>query len=116
MSRGDRSRRGADGRLVAWSPIGLPFNYGSIPGTLAQDGQEVDAILVGPRVPVGEVVEAPVAGIVGFRDAGGDDPKVVCGVPTAWDRRVIVVFFTVYATVKTLLGDRSRFDGVRWAP
>lgn len=95
-----------------WSPFPLPFHYGSLPGTKAADGEEVDAVLFGDAG--GEPVEASVVGVVWFADRGGPDPKVVCGAPSGWERRVVEVFFWTYARVKSALGDPSTYAGVTW--
>ena len=44
---------GADGTVDFVSPLPSPFNYGSVPDTLSEDGDPLDALLVGPRRPAG---------------------------------------------------------------
>ena len=57
-----------------------PTNYGFIPQTLDEDGDELDAlILVDEPLPTGLVLmEAKVVGIMNFKDDGQDDHKVIC--------------------------------------
>ena len=56
-----------------------PSNYGFIPGTLDEDGDELDTLLVAPEpIPTGVVVEAKIIGILNFEDDGEKDHKVIC--------------------------------------
>ena len=57
-----------------------PCNYGFIPGTLDEDGDELDTlILTEEPLPTGVVVEeAKVIGVLNFEDGGEMDHKVVC--------------------------------------
>lgn len=55
-----------------------PFNYGFIPGTLAEDGDPVDVLVVS-RQPVspGSVVRARPVGMLVMEDEAGMDEKVM---------------------------------------
>ncbi len=56
-----------------------PSNYGFIPGTLDEDGDELDTLLVTPEpVPMGVVVEAKILGVLNFEDDGEMDHKIIC--------------------------------------
>lgn len=56
-----------------------PANYGFIPGTLDDDGDELDTlILTNDPIPTGVVVKATVIGILNFEDDGEADHKVIC--------------------------------------
>lgn len=57
-----------------------PANYGFIPGTLDEDGDELDTIVVSPEpLPLGLVVsEARILGVLNFEDDGELDHKVIC--------------------------------------
>jgi inorganic pyrophosphatase len=56
-----------------------PTNYGFIPGTLDEDGDELDTLLVCPEeIPLGVVVEARIVGVLNFEDDGEMDHKVIC--------------------------------------
>jgi inorganic pyrophosphatase len=56
-----------------------PCNYGFIPGTLDDDGDELDVLFVTDNpVPTGVVSEAVVIGILEFEDDGEMDHKVIC--------------------------------------
>lgn len=55
-----------------------PCNYGFIPKTLDEDGDELDVLLIcDEAVPTGVVVEAKIIGIMNFVDDGEMDHKVV---------------------------------------
>ena len=56
-----------------------PCNYGFIPGTLDDDGDELDTLIVSPEpLPTGLLLKAKVIGILNFEDDGEADHKVVC--------------------------------------
>ncbi len=55
-----------------------PTNYGFIPQTLDEDGDELDVLLVTDEpLPTGVVVEARVLGVMKFEDDGEADDKIV---------------------------------------
>lgn len=56
-----------------------PCNYGFIPQTLDEDGDELDVLLLvdGP-IPTGVKVNGRIVGIMNFEDDGEMDHKVVC--------------------------------------
>lgn len=56
-----------------------PSNYGFIPGTIDEDGDELDTLLVTPEpVPTGVVVSARILGVLNFEDDGEKDHKIIC--------------------------------------
>ena len=56
-----------------------PTNYGFIPQTLDEDGDELDTLLItNDPVPTGVVVKSKVLGILNFEDDGEADHKVIC--------------------------------------
>ena len=56
-----------------------PCNYGFIPQTLDDDGDELDVLLlIDAPVPTGIKVTARVVGIMNFEDDGEMDHKVIC--------------------------------------
>ena len=71
-------KRRDDGAIDFVSPLPSPFNYGSVPGTSSADGDRIDAIVLGPRLPRGAEVERDVVAVARFVDAGVPDPKWVC--------------------------------------
>ncbi|HSX31029.1 MAG TPA: inorganic diphosphatase [Candidatus Saccharimonadales bacterium] len=77
-----------------------PCNYGFIPQTLDEDGDELDTLIVcGEPLPMGLWTEARIVGVLNFRDDGEADHKIV--VVPADDRNT-------GDSIKTLddLGDR----------
>ncbi|MBL8159382.1 inorganic diphosphatase [Candidatus Saccharibacteria bacterium] len=55
-----------------------PCNYGFIPGTLDEDGDELDTLIVCPEpLPTGVWLEARIVGVLNFIDDGEADHKVV---------------------------------------
>jgi inorganic pyrophosphatase len=120
VPRGGFIKRKDDGGVDFISPFPCPFNYGSVPNTLSGDGDRLDALVLGPRVPRGALLIQAVVGRVRFVDSGQEDPKYICsGVPlTAGDRLRIASFFTFYARAKQVLnlvrGKRGRtvYEGI----
>ncbi len=94
-------------------PVAYPANYGSVPGTLAGDGDPLD-LLVYTREPIvpGAVIKARPIGVLRMIDGGEEDAKVI-GVPAgkidptyagikeitdlpAMERERLQAFFRVY--------------------
>lgn len=56
-----------------------PVNYGFIPGTLDEDGDELDTLVVTDEpIPTGVWLEAKIIGVLNFEDDGEMDHKIVC--------------------------------------
>ena len=56
-----------------------PSNYGFIPGTRDEDGDELDTLIVSPEaIPTGVVVKAKILGVLNFEDDGEKDHKIIC--------------------------------------
>ncbi|MBC7746589.1 inorganic diphosphatase [Pedobacter sp.] len=56
-----------------------PMNYGFIPQTLDEDGDELDTLIVcSEPIPTGVFLEARVIGVMKFVDDGEVDDKIVC--------------------------------------
>lgn len=98
------------GHIQLLSPVPCPFNYGSLPGTHAGDGDPIDALVLGPRRARGERWRLPVRGVVRFVDAGAADPKWLCSMAelTAADLRAVEQFFSVYVLAKRALNGLLR--------
>ena len=103
-------KRKDDGAVDFVSPLPSPFNYGHIPGTVAEDGDALDAVVLGPRLARRTELRVTVRAKVGFVDAGVSDPKWICSeTPLATaDRRNVEAFFRRYAVAKRLI---NRFRG-----
>jgi inorganic pyrophosphatase len=62
-----------------FTPMAYPAAYGFIPGTLADDGDPADAMVLtpGPVVP-GAVIRARPIGMLMMEDESGVDEKIIC--------------------------------------
>jgi len=54
-----------------------PVNYGFIPQTLDEDGDELDTLVVCGPIPTGVWLEARIIGVLNFEDDGEADHKIV---------------------------------------
>lgn len=95
-------KRRSDGSLDFVAPLPCPYNYGSIAGRWSGDGDQLDAVVLGPRLPAGTRLPLVAVGVVGFLDLGVHDPKVICsaGPMSARERTGLELFFRGYARFK----------------
>lgn len=121
VPRGSFVKRRPDGTVDFVSPFPSPYNYGSIEGTAAADGDPLDALVLGrTRLPYGSRLRARVCAVMGFVDADAPDPKVVCSARplTRAERRGVERFFRIYALLKRVLhrmrGRRGRTVCTGW--
>lgn len=64
---------------VLFTPMVYPAAYGFIPGTLADDGDPADALVLIPAAVVpGAVIRARPIGLLLMEDEAGMDEKIVC--------------------------------------
>jgi inorganic pyrophosphatase len=114
VPRGGFIKRKSDGAVDFVSPFPCPYNYGSILDTSAPDGEPVDAIVLGPAVPVGTEIDGTVRAAIGFVDGGVFDPKVVCASHplTGPERRKVARFFRIYALFKRGIHAMRTEDGM----
>jgi inorganic pyrophosphatase len=114
ISRGDRRKWELDigknaraiDRMIPESVGGYPINYGFVPQTVSYDGDPFDALVLGPPIDGGTVVQGVVVGLMYMEDEKGVDSKVVLSLPgaggqplqelTASDRQRIAEYFRVY--------------------
>ena len=121
VPRGGMVKRRSDGK-IDFIALPSPFNYGSLVGTLAPDGDPYDAIVLGPRLRAGVVTECSALAVYGFVDRGQLDPKIVCGIGplSDADRRRVERFFSVYQRFKRGLqrirGQTERTEVIGWLP
>lgn len=119
IPRGSFLKRGSSGALDFISPLPCPFNYGSIPDYIGLEGDLLDAVVLGPRLPLGKKVSIYVWGAVGLTDRGLYDDKLICSLSpvSPWKQRLIVLFFIIYARAKSFLNltrgrkGRNRCEG-----
>lgn len=103
--RGSFLKRGTAGKLDFISPLPCPFNYGSIPAYIGSDGDFLDAVVLGPRLPLGASVSVYAWGSIGMIDGGVYEDKLICA-PTLLSEKqqqLILWFFIIYAKAKYLL-------------
>jgi inorganic pyrophosphatase len=105
VPRGSFIKRDDDGAVDFVSPFPCPFNYGHVPGTLAADGDALDAVVLGPKLPHGVTTTVTARERIDFIDAGSEDPKWVCAdAPLSRFQRLQVAgFFRFYAVAKRLI-------------
>jgi inorganic pyrophosphatase len=117
VPRGSFFKRNDDGAIDFVSPLPCPFNYGHVPGTVADDGEAFDALVLGPRLPLGSKSTVAVRGRVDFVDSGKPDPKWICARSplSASERLQVEMFFRFYAAVKSLIyGLRGKSGPTRY--
>jgi inorganic pyrophosphatase len=87
------------------SPLPCPFNYGSVPSYLGLEGDLLDAVVLGRRLPLGTLVRVKAWGAVILTDRGMSDDKLICSDNpiTPLQRRQVLRFFHFYARCKGLL-------------
>jgi inorganic pyrophosphatase len=105
LPRGGLIKRRSDGRVDFVSPLPCPYNYGSLPGTRGGDGDPIDAIVLGPRLPAGTLVHLPVVAEVDFIDDGLIDTKLVLSRRplTRAEHLGLSAFFHLYVLAKRAL-------------
>ncbi|CAA0119690.1 Inorganic pyrophosphatase [Halioglobus japonicus] len=119
ISRGSFLKRDGKGRVAFVSPVPCPYNYGSVHAYIGGEGDYLDAVVLGPRLPVGSIVKVNAYGAVGLSERAMYDDKLICASHpiSASDRRNVLLFFRLYASFKGILnsfrgrGGRSRCEG-----
>ena len=113
VPRGSFLKRGSTGRVDFVSPLPCPFNYGSVPAYIGLEGDLLDALVLGPRLPLGARVRVKAWGAVTLTDRGMSDDKLVCSASaiTASQRRHVLRFFRLYARCKGVLNVLRRRPG-----
>jgi len=105
VPRGSFLKRGSTGHIDFVSPFPCPFNYGSVPNYLGLEGDLLDALVLGPRLPFGTRIRVKAWGAVTLTDRGMADDKLVCSArpPTPAEKGFVLRFFRFYARCKGLL-------------
>lgn len=119
IPRGSFLKRGSSGHVDFVSPLPCPYNYGSIHQYIGGEGDFLDAVVLGPRLPIGAKVKVSAHGAVGLSERFMYDDKLICSTSpvTTCDRHKILLFFNVYAFCKGVLNvlrrqrGRSRCEG-----
>jgi inorganic pyrophosphatase len=113
VPRGSFVKRGSTGHVDFISPLPCPFNYGSVPAYIGLEGDLLDALVLGPRLPLGARVRVKAWGAVILTDRGMTDDKLICSDRrvTAAQRLRVLRFFRFYARCKGLLNVWRRRPG-----
>ncbi len=113
VPRGSFLKRGSTGYVDFVSPLPCPFNYGSVPNYIGLEGDLLDALVLGPRLPFGARIRTKAWGAVTLMDRGMTDDKLICSDHPldAKDRHRVLRFFHFYAACKGLLNWLRRQPG-----
>ena len=113
VPRGSFIKRGSSGRIDFISPLPCPFNYGAVPAYLGMEGDLLDALVLGRRLPYGTRLRVQAWGAVTLTDRGMSDDKLVCSArrPSDAECREVLRFFHFYARCKALLNLWRRRPG-----
>jgi inorganic pyrophosphatase len=105
IPRGSFLKRGSDGHIDFIAPLPCPFNYGCVPEFLGLDNDLLDAVVLGPHLPLGTRLRVKAWGAVTLIDRGLEDDKLVCceHFPSQAEREFVLRFFHLYARCKGLL-------------
>jgi inorganic pyrophosphatase len=113
VPRGSFLKRGSTGQVDFVSPFPCPFNYGSVPQYLGREGDLLDALVLGPRLPLGTRIRVRAWGAVILTDRGMSDDKLVCSADpvTSSQREGVLRFLGFYAKCKGLQNALRRRPG-----
>ncbi|HTD91354.1 MAG TPA: inorganic diphosphatase [Burkholderiales bacterium] len=113
IPRGSFLKRGSTGQIDFISPLPCPYNYGSVPKFLGLEGDLLDALILGPRLPCGTLMRVKVWGAVMLTDRGMTDDKLICCNfrPSRLECQNVLRFFRFYAKCKGLLNIWRRRPG-----
>ncbi|OGA49364.1 MAG: inorganic pyrophosphatase [Betaproteobacteria bacterium RIFCSPLOWO2_12_FULL_63_13] len=113
VPRGSFLKRGSTGHVDFISPLPCPFNYGSVPKYLGLEGDLLDAVVLGRRLPLGTRIRVKAWGAVILTDRGMTDDKLICSDHplNSSERRKVLRFFHFYAMCKGLLNVWRRRPG-----
>lgn len=116
IPRGSFLKRGSSGHIDFVSPLPCPYNYGSIHQYIGGEGDYLDAVVLGPRLPIGTRVRVNAYGAVGLSERFMYDDKLICALRpiSSQERRNVIRFFRVYAFCKGVLNVFRRRAGRSW--
>jgi len=98
-------KRGSSGHIDFISPLPCPYNYGAADRFIGLEGDLLDALVLGPRRPLGARFRTLAWGAVTLTDRGMSDDKLICSdrPVTPAERQQVLRFFRFYARCKGLL-------------
>lgn len=102
IPRGSFLKRGSTGHVDFVSPFPCPFNYGCVPAYIGGEGDLLDAVVLGPRLPPGSRIKVRAWGAIGLSERFMYDDKLICSAEPlrAGQRRWTLRFFHFYAFCK----------------
>ena len=105
VPRGSFLKRGSSGRVDFVSPLPCPYNYGAAERFIGLEGDLLDALVLGPRLPLGTRLRTLAWGAITLIDRGMCDDKLICSdrPVTAEERENVLRFFRFYARCKAVL-------------
>jgi inorganic pyrophosphatase len=105
VPRGSFLKRGSNNHVDFVSPMPCPYNYGSVPTHIGLEGDLLDALVLGPRLPLRTTVRVTAWGAVTVMDRGMVDDKLICSGTrlTSAERKAVLRFFRIYAMCKGML-------------
>ncbi|MPZ43071.1 MAG: inorganic diphosphatase [Betaproteobacteria bacterium] len=105
VPRGSHLKRDSTGRVSFVSPLPCPYNYGCVPTHIGLEGDLLDALVLGPRLPLGTRVRLKAWGAITLTDRGLSDDKLVCSatIPSYAECERVLRFFRFYARCKGLM-------------
>jgi len=106
-------KRGSNNEIDFVSPLPCLYNYGSIPDYVGLDGDPLDAVVLGPRLPRRTKIRMRAYGVIGLTDRGLYDDKFICSAKplSKRDRFLLLNFFHCYAIFKRVLNFFRRRPG-----
>ena len=98
-------KRGSSGQVDFVSPLPCPYNYGAIGTMMGLDGDLLDAVILGPRLPRGTRISTTAFDAIGLTDRDMYDDKLICSRQplSPAERTAVLGFFHRYARAKRLL-------------
>lgn len=106
-------KRGSYGRVDFVSPLPCPYNYGSIDTLIGLDGDHLDAVVLGLRIPLGKRILTTAFDAIGLTDRDMYDDKLICSEQplSSAERDAMLKFFRAYANAKRLINALRRQRG-----
>jgi inorganic pyrophosphatase len=113
IPRGSFLKRGSFGTIDFVSPLPCPFNYGAVPRYIGLEGDLLDAVVLGARLPRGTRTRVRAWGAIALTDRAMTDHKLICShaEPSSAEREKLLRFFHFYARCKGLLNLWRRRPG-----
>ncbi len=105
IPKGSFLKRGSAQQIDFISPLPCPFNYGSVPSLVGLEGDLLDAVVLGLRLPLGTRLTVKARGAVTLMDRGMTDDKLICSDHplSSYERQNVRRFFRFYAKCKGIL-------------